>query len=374
MASSQDPIPVTPKVEPPLETMSRSFIDIKPGIIKYDVKHTQVITIGNFEQKMVEEPGTTLMPEVFSIKIGEEIVYWFIGIFPNGHGHSDFDGSIGHIGVYLVKDIDTKFPIDASWMFSLVDKNGSKRKSQIFEMTFPKPAKASYLARLISHLELRENPDLIPDDTLTIMCELTIKGGGVSLVDSGPRSSILVQSGNEETSIWNHILDMGKILRDEKFPDVTIVCQGEEFPCHKAILAGRSSVFEAMFSHNMKEKMENKVVVEDIDADTLDGLLCFIYCGSTTSGKSAKLLVAAEKYNLMDLKKLCEENLCVNITVENVLDRLELADLHNAAILRSMALKFIGRNAKEVAAQKDWRERIPDVMADIFEAIIQKED
>ena len=73
-----------------------------------------------------------------------------------------------------------------------------------------------------------------------------------------------------------------------------------------------------------------------------------------------------------DLKKICEESLCVNITVENVLDRLELADLHNAANLRSVALKFIGRNAKEVASQNEWRERFPDVVVDIIDAIIQK--
>ena len=54
MASSQDPMPVTPKVEPPLESMSRSFIDFKPDIIKYDVKHTHVVTIGN-STKMEEE-------------------------------------------------------------------------------------------------------------------------------------------------------------------------------------------------------------------------------------------------------------------------------------------------------------------------------
>jgi hypothetical protein len=38
-----------------------------------------------------------------------------------------------------------------------------------------------------------------------------------------------------------------KILYDKKNTDVNIVCYGETFKCHKAILAARSDVFAAMF-------------------------------------------------------------------------------------------------------------------------------
>ena len=133
-------------------------------------------------------------------------------------------------------------------------------------------------------------------------------------------------------------------------------------------------MFEAMFSPNFKEGMENKVEVEDVAADVLEDMLIFIYGGEVgdLQGRASKLLVAAEKYYLEDLKKLCEESLCVNITVENVLAMIELADLHNAANLRAAALKFIGENAKEVSSQKEWRERIPDAIADIIDAIIHK--
>ena len=360
---------VTAKVEPPLESMSRSFIDVNPGIIKYDVKHTHVVTIGNIRKKMEAEPGTKLKSETFIIKFGYRITAWCISIYPNGH--SDYDGSIGHIGVRVHKRKKSKFPINAEITLSIMDRNGLKSKSQISDVTFH--IKLSN-HKFISHLELQENPDLIPDDTLTIMVELTVKGGGVSLVDSG-RSNIIVPCGNEESRIWNYIHNVAKIFHDGKFPDVTIVCQGREFPCHKAILAGRSPVFEAMFSHSMKEKIENQVEVVDIDADTFAEMLEFIYSSHVALNSKvsiANLLVAAEKYNLVDLKKLCEERLCVQMSVNNVLDMMELADLHNAANLRAMALKFIGRNAKEVASQKEWRERFPDVVVDIIDAIIQK--
>ena len=382
MASAQNPMPVASKgMKPPLESMSWVFIDTKPGIVKYDVKHTQVVTIGQISKKMEAEQGTILQSEVFSIKIGEKTIDWKIGICPNGYPSRDGLQlvSTGHIGIGLACLDILEFPIDATTIFSLIDKRSSIRKGKRSDQqTFPKAQRAGVrIADFISHLELREKPDdLIPEDTLTIMCELTIKNVGVSLVgsDSKSKSRILVPAGNESKSNKKYMRDMEEVFKIGKFMDVTIVCQGKEFPCHKAILAGRSQVFEAMFSPNFKEGIENKVEVVDVAADVLEKILRFIYRGDIWDLKegAADILVAAEKYALVDLKEMCEESLGVHMTVGNVLDMVELADLHNATMLRAMALRFIGENAKEVSAQKEWRQRIPGVMADIIDAIIQK--
>jgi len=366
----------------PLESMSWVFIDTKPGIIKYDVKHTQVVTIGQISKKMEAGQGTVLWSEVFSVKIGEKITDWRIAICPNGY-LCPRDGlvSIGHIGIGLTCLDNLEFPIDATTIFSLINRTSSKRKGKKSDQqTFGCFAQRAGVgvADFISHLELREKPDLIPEDTITIVCELTIKDVGVSLVgsDSESKSRILVPAGNESKSIKKYMGDMEEVFKIGKFTDVTIVCQGREFPCHKAILAGRSPVFDAMFSPNFKEGTENKVDVVDVAADIFEELLRFIYSGKVgdccLKDVAGDLLVAAEKYGVLDLKELCEEILCANTTVGNVLEMMELADLHNAAKLRAAALKFIGENAKEVSSQKEWRERIPDAIADIFDAIIHK--
>jgi len=41
--------------------------------------------------------------------------------------------------------------------------------------------------------------------------------------------------------------DFGGLFDSSQFADVTLSCDGREFPCHKAILVSRSSVFAAMF-------------------------------------------------------------------------------------------------------------------------------
>ena len=377
-------MPVASKgMKPPLESMSWVFIDTKPGIVKYDVKHTQVVTIGQISKKMEAEQGTILQSEVFSIKIGEKTIDWKIGICPNGYPSRDGLQlvSTGHIGIGLACLDILEFPIDATTIFSLIDKRSSIRKGKRSDQqTFPKAQRAGVrIADFISHLELREKPDdLIPEDTLTIMCELTIKNVGVSLVgsDSKSKSRILVPAGNESKSNKKYMRDMQEVFKIGKFTDVTIVCQGREFPCHKEILAGRSPVFDAMFSPNFKEGTENKVDVVDVAPEICEELLRFIYSGkvgdSCLKEIAGDLFAAAEKYGVLDLKELCEESLCVNMTVGNVLEMMELADLHNAANLRAAALKFIGENAKEISSQKEWRERIPDAIADIIDAIIHK--
>ena len=86
-----------------------------------------------------------------------------------------------------------------------------------------------------------------------------------------------------------------------KFTDCTITCDGKEFQCHQNILAARSSVFDAMFTHNMEEKISSRVDIIDLDADTVHDMIIYIYSGKVVGeleGKATGLLSAAEKYDL----------------------------------------------------------------------------
>ena len=334
-------------------------------MIKYDVKHTHVWTIGEFSKKMQMENGMELESRKFSIKVGDKIVDWHVSIYPNGKT----DASISHISAYLVKLSKTKLSVDVKYTFSIVDLEGFISNSRTHETTFiQSQGHGDGKKKFISHSNLT---NLISDDTLTIMCEMTIKGGGgVHLVGSGVRSNV-------EASTKKYMEDMGNVFHAGKYTDVTIVCQGREFPCHKAILAGRSPVFEAMFSNNFKEAEENKVEVVDIDADTFGDMLIFMYSGKVENLKknAENLMMAGDEYDLQDLKQMAEESLSLNLGVDNVLDVLVTAYLLNATNLKTLAMKFIGENAKKVSVQKEWREKVsmhPQMMADVMDVIIQK--
>ena len=372
MASLQDPMAEIPTVtRPPLESSSCSFTDSKPRMkITYDAKHTHLWTIGEFSKKMQMENGRWLKSDTFSIKVGDKIVDWYVKIYPNGIS----DRNTGLISVTLTKASKTEHPVDVQFTFSIVDLEGLESNSRTTVKTFIQPACArAYGSRkLISHSNLK---NLISDDTITIMCQMTIKEGGMSLVGSG--ASSIHPGGNVEASTKKYMEDMGNVFKAGKYTDVTIVCQGREFPCHKAILAGRSPVFEAMFSNNFKEAEENKVEVVDIDADTFGDMLIFMYSGKVENLKTnaENLMMAGDKYDLQELKQMAEESLSLNLGVDNVLDVLVTAYLLDATNLKTLAMKFIGENAKKVSVQKEWREKVsmhPQMMADVMDVIIQK--
>jgi len=141
-----------------------------------------------------------------------------------------------------------------------------------------------------------------------------------------------------------------------------------------AAIVYRSTVFDAMFTHDMEENRKSKVDIVDLEGETVHDMIVYIYSGKVgeLEGKATGLLSAAEKYDLRELKQMCETSLCENINTENVLDLLVLADLHGAATVRSLALKFIVDNGREIVAQTGWRDKLkvyPEIMADMFEAM-----
>jgi hypothetical protein len=131
--------------------------------------------------------------------------------------------------------------------------------------------------------------------------------------------------------------DLGATFENSQFADAVLYCGGREFQCHKAILAARSQVFQAMFEHDMAEKKNSRVEVKDVEADVMAEMLRFIYTGRTVNVETmaSDLLAAADKYALERLKVMCEEALCNGLTIDNVSEVLILADLHSADQLKA---------------------------------------
>lgn len=121
-----------------------------------------------------------------------------------------------------------------------------------------------------------------------------------------------------------------KLFENMKYADVTIKTGGREFLAHKAILASRSQVFDAMFQHSTKEKLSNRVEIEDIQPDVFGQLLRFIYTGrlslTTMEAMAVGLYAAADKYFLDQLKAECEDHLIRRMSPENCIQLLLDAD------------------------------------------------
>ncbi|UYV64800.1 SPOP, partial [Cordylochernes scorpioides] len=164
--------------------------------------------------------------------------------------------------------------------------------------------------------------------------------------------------------------DMEHLLEKKLFSDVTLCVDGQEFKAHKNILAARSTVFAAMFEHDMEENLQNRVDIEDLEPQVVRGMLRYIYTGTAPNlHKLARsMLIAADKYDLIRLKVQCEEMLGIRLTVENAAELLMLADLHRAEQLKELALDFIQAHAGGVMATPGWDELMvgrPHLLAEV---------
>lgn len=150
--------------------------------------------------------------------------------------------------------------------------------------------------------------------------------------------------------------DYGAILKNQLFTDIILTTHGEVFPAHKNILAARSPVFA------VTEGETNCVEIKDIDGEILENILLYVYTGRCESSikLADRLLVAAEKYDLQMLKKMCEdeliENLLIeNLSIDNALATLIFADMNCATVLKSETITFIVVNFIELMNTEEWK-------------------
>jgi len=126
--------------------------------------------------------------------------------------------------------------------------------------------------------------------------------------------------------------DLLSLLDTGEFSDVTFIINDTRIKGHKCILASRSNFFKNMFTVGMRESEESIISVQDISLPTFMKLLEFIYSDQLNDIESAEqaieVLVAANKYGLDRLKRLCEKFLVQLIDLENVVELLYLSDMH----------------------------------------------
>lgn len=152
------------------------------------------------------------------------------------------------------------------------------------------------------------------------------------------------------TAVYPESNDLLKFLENEKFTDVILEFNGTELKTHKILLSLKSSVFCAMFENEtMKETQENRVVIDDIDAEVGRQMLEFIYTDrepSKLNELTTELLIVSDKYGIDELKKMCEKKLIKNINRDNSVSVLIFSNMYNGELLKKCAIDFIGVNAE----------------------------
>ena len=140
---------------------------------------------------------------------------------------------------------------------------------------------------------------------------------------------------------------MATLRKNQKFADVKIICDGKCFMAHKAVLAARSDVFAALFSHEgTKEDTSGEVNIEDCGHKAMEIFLSHIYEDAAppqdVSFEVAKQLMnVAIKYNVQSLMKKGSILLLKCLNEKNAVQMAMLGNLYNMDALKKAAKKVI---------------------------------
>ncbi|XP_010931325.1 BTB/POZ domain-containing protein At3g56230 [Elaeis guineensis] len=151
-------------------------------------------------------------------------------------------------------------------------------------------------------------------------------------------------------------------LRDGIHTDIMVKPgTGAPLAAHRALLAMKSEIFRTMLgSDECKAPAEDTISFPELSHDELKFLLEFLYTGSLPKGSTDKhlfsMLVAADKYNIPFLRKVCEHQILDLLDSSNALNILEVADVCSNRMLKDQAMNSIVKNVEDVVFSKRYEE------------------
>ncbi|XP_011315182.1 speckle-type POZ protein A [Fopius arisanus] len=256
--------------------------------------------------------------------------------------------------IYSIRLLAQNIPHSSTleMIVTIIDRHGKK-----FETVSFGPSDISrnidITKRFITLKDLIDNrEEWLPNGRLTLCLNLVVHEEYQNIATERSIRSISIPKSNIALVLEN-------VFANKRHCDVKFILgpDGCEISAHKAILAGRSSVFRATFEAQTEESQKNCVNIPDFSPEAFTELLRFIYTDRVQNlhDLAKDLLIMANYYDLERLRIMCEESLRKNLTVQNAPEILLLADLHNANQLKRHAQGYIQKNAKYVVQSTEFQ-------------------
>jgi len=208
--------------------------------------------------------------------------------------------------------------------------------------------------QMITHSALKEACE--EGDDLLFLVKAQLPGKEMKVSSSSTR---LNRTRKRKCCAGGVLENIYKKMRDADF---AFVCDNEPIPCHKNILAGASSVFEAMIGNKKnKEAVEGEVDM-NISAEVGRAFVEFIYTAKLDKEILAKEAVSflelGDKYQMPGLKELAEEEMMTQLSRENMVKLLAISDLYRAKELHEAAIKFTKLNMAWIRSDETRMEEV----------------
>lgn len=150
---------------------------------------------------------------------------------------------------------------------------------------------------------------------------------------------------------------MEEFRNQKQLCDVIISTVEKDFPAHKLLLAACSSFFRSLFTLDMTEKHQQKVELNNIDAEVMERVLQHIYTGTLTSvspSEARGLFEAADYLMLPELKGMVTGILEKSLSAENCLRTLGWSHRFSNRPLFTHAFRYILDNFTRVSRTADF--------------------
>lgn len=140
------------------------------------------------------------------------------------------------------------------------------------------------------------------------------------------------------------------------FNDVTVQAENQYFPANKMILSCYSTFFEKMFKLEMKERYEKSVLVQGVDARTLELVINYIYTSNLdiTDENACDLLAAADFLQIDELTQQCFNYIDEAVAISNCFIFLSAVTLFRNEALQIKIYNYISEHFAEIHQQSSF--------------------
>ncbi|XP_013786072.1 kelch-like protein 5 [Limulus polyphemus] len=163
-----------------------------------------------------------------------------------------------------------------------------------------------------------------------------------------------------ENDVVKHaITSLGKMkvfFSQNMLTDVTLVVGDRRIPAHRLVLSSASDYFAAMFTNNLREAVEQEVVLHNVDPDALSCLIEYCYTGTIELHENTAevLLSTASLLQLHEVVRFCSGFMIHQLHPSNCIGIHLFAESQGCIELQKTAYNYIMENFTEVIHNQEF--------------------
>ncbi|CAJ0951697.1 unnamed protein product [Ranitomeya imitator] len=199
------------------------------------VKFSYMWTINNFSFCR-EEMGEVIKSSTFSSGANDKLK-WCLRVNPKGLDEESKD----YLSLYLLLVSCPKSEVRAKFKFSILNAKGEETKAMESQRAyrFVQGKDWGFKKFIRRDFLLDEANGLLPDDKLTLFCEVSVVQDSVNISGQNTMNMVKVP----ECRLAD---ELGGLWENSRFTDCCLCVAGQEFQAHKAILAGQFIMFSGV--------------------------------------------------------------------------------------------------------------------------------